>query len=336
MDVFMEKNDTKYLHAAARVHSLENKLISRNELMKVIEVGEAEDAFKFLSGKEMFRNRNVKDYEKAFEVDLGETYKLIENITDNSEITYIFRYPMDGHNLKVYVKSQMTEKSFEELYKETGTFTIDKMREELNSRRFEKVPQKLGEAALTAMDRLAKTRDSQAVDIIIDKAVLLVMREKAEKIGNPLLCRYVASRTDVVNIETAVRLMRMKKDAYQVRKMFAEGGSIDVSDIEESYSTGYEGIGKLIDKANMSRRMSVSVAALKRGEPLTVFEQNIDGCFKDLFAGAKIVPFGLEPVITFLYLKEREIKAVRLVLVSKIFGIPKEQIAERLRYIYAD
>ena len=68
----MTKNDTKYLHAAARVHSLENQMISRQELLKAIEAASPEEAFKVLSGKGMFRDFSMKEYEKALEQELKE------------------------------------------------------------------------------------------------------------------------------------------------------------------------------------------------------------------------------------------------------------------------
>lgn len=332
----MTKNDTKYLHAAARVHSLENQMISRQELLKAIEAASAQEAFKVLSGKGMFRDFSMKEYEKALEQELKDTYQLAEDITGKSQITCIFRYPADGHNLKVYAKSQVTEGDFEQLYKETGTFSPATMKQELTAKRFDKIPGKLGQAALYAMERLAKTRDPQIASIIIDNAVLELISEKAHEIGNPLLIEYAASKIDLINIETAIRLMRMKKEPYQVQKMLAAGGTLSPADISGEFSAGYEGMVRLTDRAGKKKRMEKSIAALKQGQPLSVFEENLDACFKDLFDRAKVIPFGLEPVIAFLYQKEQEIKAVRLVLAAKLFGLPKDRIAERVRYIYAD
>lgn len=332
----MTKNDTKYLHAAARVHSLENQMISHQELLKAIEAASAEEAFKVLSGKGMFRDFSMKEYEKALEQELKETYRLVEDITDHSQITCIFRYPADGHNLKVYVKSQIAEGRFEQLYKETGTFSPETMKQELAAKRFDKVPGKLGQAALYAMERLAKTRDPQIASIIIDNAVLELISEKAREIGNPLLTEYAASKIDLINIETAIRLMRMNKEPYEVQKMLAAGGNLSPADISGEFTAGYEGMARLTHRAGKKKRLEKSLAALKQGEPLSVFEENLDACFKDLFDRAKVIPFGLEPVITFLYQKEQEIRATRLVLAAKLFGLPKDRIAERVRYIYAD
>lgn len=332
----MIKDDAKYLHAAARVHALESRMISQQDFLKAIEAANVEDAFKILAGKEMFREFSVKNYETALQQDLKKTYEMVEGITGKSEITYIFRYPTDGHNLKVYAKGQLLEKSFENLYKYTGTFSPEKMEEEILAKRFDSMPEILGKAVLEAMHRLAITKDSQIADILIDKAVLSIMGRKAQEIGNPLLIEYVGVKIDLINIETAIRLMRMKKDAIQVKHIFAEGGTIEPENIKESFSSGYEGIVRLLDRAGKTQRLEQSISALKQGKPLTVFEQNLDACFKDLFDKAKVIPFGLEPVIVFLYLKEREIRAARMVLVSKSYNLPKEQIAERIRYMYAD
>lgn len=46
---------------------------------------------------------------------------------------------------------------------------------------------------------------------------------------------------------------------------------------------------------------------------------------------AKIVTKGLEPVLTYMYVKENEIKQIRTIMVGKLNNITKEVIRERLR-----
>ncbi|MEG0829279.1 MAG: V-type ATPase subunit [Anaerovoracaceae bacterium] len=332
----MENKDTQYLHAAARVSSLENQLITQQELVKAIEAPSAEEAYKGLSNKELFKGFALKEYEAAFEKNLKESYALIEKITNGLGLTNIFRYPSDGHNLKVLVKAKEAGGDFSYLFKHDGTVPLEVLQAELDNEKFDKLPRALGEAALQAMDQLAKTKDAQTVDLTVDKVVIKLMVEKAEEIGNPLLTQYVKAKVDLININTALRLIGMKKDAYEVRSIFCPGGTLSPRDIEENYSSGYEGINKLIDKAGHGKRLLASVNAIKQGETITAFEQNLDGCFKDLLSRSRIIPFGIEPIIGYLYLKDREIRATRMVLASKVFDIPKEQIGERLRYIYAE
>ena len=50
---------------------------------------------------------------------------------------------------------------------------------------------------------------------------------------------------------------------------------------------------------------------------------------------SRFVPFGIEPVLSYLVAKENEAQAIRIVMASKIAGIAPEKITERLRETYA-
>ena len=162
------------------------------------------------------------------------------------------------------------------------------------------------------------------------------MGKKAAEINCECLTDYVIARIDLTNIRSALRLLKMKKDNYTASKVFAEGGSFSIKELGEAYSMGYDGMKKLAERIPQSERMTEAVSLVKQGQSIEVFEQQADGCFRDFFEKARIVPFGIEPVLTYLYLKEQEIRACRLVLVSKLYELPKEEIAERVRYIYAN
>lgn len=332
----MHYKDTDYLHAAARVTYLENQLIKKDDLLKAIDAGSAKEAYRLLSGRQIFRERAMEDYEKAFEENLMETYLLVEEITGDLGLTHIFRYPIDGHNMKVMIKSKMASGDFSGLYKTGGTVAVSRMKQELDDASFEEVPEALGYAGLEAAEQLAKTRDSQIVDLTIDKAIIAMMGEKARSIDCQALTDYVLARVDLMNIKSALRLLRMKKDTYAAARVFARGGSFTVKELEEAYAMGYDGIRELVNRIPQSERLTEAIVQAKQGQSIGTFEQQEDGCFQDLFEKTKVIPFGIEPVITYLYLKEQEIRACRLVLTSKLFGISKDQIAERLRYIYAD
>lgn len=332
----MHYKDTDYLHAAARVTYLENQLITKEDLFKVIDADTARDAYRMLSSRELLRDHDMKDYEKAFEENLERHYELVEEITGELGLTFLFRYPIDGHNLKVMVKSKMAPGDFSGLYKVGGTIPVNILRQELDDAKFELVPYALGEAALEAAEQLAKTRDSQIVDLLIDKAVIRLMSEKAAEIECEALSEFVRAKIDLINIKSALRLLRIQKDTYSAGRVFAEGGSFTIKELESAYNMGYDGIRQLARRIPQADRVAEAITQIKQGSSIAVFEQQEDGCFKDLFEKTKIIPFGIEPVIAFLYRKDQEIRACRMVLASKLFGIAKEQIAERLRYIYAD
>ena len=64
-------------------------------------------------------------------------------------------------------------------------------------------------------------------------------------------------------------------------------------------------------------------------------EKISDNYLMELNKESKYVVFGPEPLFTYLVAKEREINAVRMIMVSKINNISSDKIRERLRETYA-
>lgn len=332
----MRNKDTDYLHAVARTAYLQSQLVSKGELMKAADAYSAGDAFRLLSGRQIFKDHSIDEYEHALESSLEEAYELVEEITDYSGITSVFRYHTDGHNFKVMVKNRAVDGDFSCLYKNGGTVEINVMKSEFDDKAFYHVPEVLGNAVLEAAEELARTGDSQKVDILIDNGVLALMGEKAAQLGFRCITDYVTAKIDLINFRTALRLMRMKKDTFEASKAFAEGGSFTKMELEEAYSTGFDGLTRLAEKIPQPGKVKEAITLIKQGASIGVFELQADRCFRNLFEEAGAVPFGMEPIVSYLYLKEREVRACRMVLASKLYKLSRDTIRERLGYIYAD
>ena len=91
-----------------------------------------------------------------------------------------------------------------------GNLPAERLKDEMESGRYELLNPLLGKAADEAGELLAKTCDPQMADIIVDRAVLEASLETAKKVGNPFLIRLCTAQTDIANIRSAVRLMRMR------------------------------------------------------------------------------------------------------------------------------
>ena len=60
----------------------------------------------------------------------------------------------------------------------------------------------------------------------------------------------------------------------------------------------------------------------------------IEEFIMDMMKDAKIIPFGVEPLLAYIYAKETEIKIIRIIMVGKLNNISAEVVRERLRDIY--
>ncbi len=65
-----------------------------------------------------------------------------------------------------------------------------------------------------------------------------------------------------------------------------------------------------------------------------LLEKLSDNYIMDLMKSGKLVTFGPERILSYIYAKETEIKIIRIIMVGKLNNITEEVIRERLRDIY--
>ena len=70
------------------------------------------------------------------------------------------------------------------------------------------------------------------------------------------------------------------------------------------------------------------------GGGLTRFGGLCDNAVTAYLAKARSVPFGEHPLIGYLYAREAELTAIRIILTGRLAGLSAETIRERLRESY--
>ena len=67
---------------------------------------------------------------------------------------------------------------------------------------------------------------------------------------------------------------------------------------------------------------------------LTEFERLCDNGVQDYLTQAKRIPFGEQPVISYLYAREAELTAIRILMAGRRAGLDRGTIEARLRESY--
>ena len=67
---------------------------------------------------------------------------------------------------------------------------------------------------------------------------------------------------------------------------------------------------------------------------LTAFERMCDDAVMHYLEGARLIPFGEQSVIGYLYARESEFTAIRTILSGRMAGLDSDTIRERLREAY--
>lgn len=325
-----------YLYASTRVRALEKNMLTSRDLEKMLDCISFEESYKVANDISLSSRLPADQYEAAINEMLLAQYALVDSLTESPEVFSLFRFKYDGHNLKVLVKSQALGTDPAPVMSALSLIPPEKLSVMFTAGKIEGLPQEMITAAFLARDTLAKTHDPQAVDTLLDHAVLLSMLEAANELAHPFLCKVVRCYVDLENLRTTVRLKRIGKDQAALQKVLVPGGDLDIARLTAAFSTeGLEAIREALFTTDYYNAIAPLLDDLSPKKPLTAFERGLDNYMIELLRSTRLVAFGLDPVIAYLLAKENEAKLVRIVLASRQAGVKREKISERLREAYA-
>lgn len=327
--------DTDYLFASARVGSADNHRMRSADFRKMVDAPGPEEAFKVLTDRPGFQGWALEDYDKALDHALEEAYRLVADISPEQHLIGLFRVKYDGHNLKTAIKARQRTASSDHIYSPLGTVSVQEIQDQLDGVG-SRLPRPLQEAAAKAQEALAKTGDPQQVDLLVDQGVLAQMLDTARAIGNPFITRQVTAQVDVANIRAAVRLQRMGGDASALGRVLIAGGDLAPETLRDAALQGMDSLLELVAGWTYGDALAPSFEGLRAGGTLSLFEKLCDNISVRLLGEVRLIPFGVEPLAVYLWAKESEMKAARIILASKLAGVAPEQITERLRETHGE
>ena len=102
--------DTDYAYASARIRAVENKLIDKSKLDRMIDSSNVQDAIKVLVeagyGTSTSDIQDIYAYESLIEEEMNKVYSLLEEISPSVEVFNFMRLQNDYHNAKVFLKAE--------------------------------------------------------------------------------------------------------------------------------------------------------------------------------------------------------------------------------------
>lgn len=325
------RKDTDYLAISARIRAMENRLLTRERLDRIIEARDDQEARKVLvecgypdvagAGLEQMlaqvREETVKDLSSAVPGEPG---------------LEIFKLKYDYHNAKTILKAQAMGVDAARLLLKGGRYDPDQMLASWQQEQLSGYGDVFRRAMEQAAAVLKETRDPQQADLLLDKAMYAEMAQMAKGSGSSFLQGYVRILVDAANLRTAVRVYRMEKEDDFLRRVLLEGGNVSASSIAAARG---EGIAEVFQTGALAQAAKLGAALVKPGSgALTVFEKACDDAVTSYVSASRRVPFGEQVVIGYLYAKEAELTAVRTIFAGRAAKLDGDTIRRRLRESY--
>ena len=174
------RKDTDYLSVSARIRAMENRLLTRERMDRMIDARDTSEAMKVLGECGYGEGASL---DAVLAQARADTFRDMEAAAPDHRLVEIFRLKYDYHNAKAILKAQAMGVPAERLLLPGGRYDGKELlegwqREDLRG---------CSEIFRKAMDRakaaLAESRDPQQADVILDRACYEEMARLARELG---------------------------------------------------------------------------------------------------------------------------------------------------------
>lgn len=322
-----------FIQSSVRIRHAEKKLLTKQQLQRLADAKNLEDAIKLLNetsySSELSKLDRPENYEQVLSEVLNKTYKEAMEISPDKSLVEILSCKYDYHNLKVLVKETILKEKFDSMYCMLDENEIEAFRE-LALKNDEGLSKDFKEC----LDFFETTKDPQDIDIFIDKKYFEKVLSLAEGFKLEMITEYFKAMIDFINLRTFIRCRKQNQVKETLEKVLIKGGDVETDKILDMFYEDIEILPIKLKAYKIGRVLSKIVEEYKNTNSLNSFEKSMDDYLVEIVRKAKSIHYGAEVIFSFLFAKELEIKNLRLILVGKVNGLSADFIKERLREVY--
>ena len=319
--------DSDFLYLSTLVKAMEEGLFTSEQYDRLLTAENETELGRILEEKGLVQIdvRDIAAVDRALNARMGKTLEELANRSPDPRIMDVFRMKYDYHNAKVLLKAEQAGVEGARLLSKGGRIAPDVFAERYIQGTTLDIPLVLQKAMKEAKDSLARTKDAQLSDVILDRAMYEEYFALAKELEDQFLVAYIRDMIDATNLRTAVRAGRMGLDASTVMGLLVPGGKTYTGKIAEAQSLETIYAGSVFEAAAAAGQNAIM------GGELTQFERLCDEALGKSLKQARLIAFGVAPVVAYLAALEAEAMSIRIILSGKTAGLTVEAIRERLR-----
>ena len=319
--------NNNYLFAVASVRAKENSLLKQSDIEQLVNSDSYKRAVDLLSEKG-YEISEQSDYSLVLDSELEKAWSFVSSSAPEAEALKAFIIKNDFQNLKAVLKAEVMNYNAENYFVKPCVIDPQKLYKAVSERKFEDLPDFIGECAKEAFDIIAKTENAQLCDALIDAATLKAIISFAQEGNDELLDEYANTFCLAADIKTAFRAIKTGKSKVFLNTAIAQNKFINKDDFINATIAGMEEFLEYLSSAGLNDyREELEKSA-------SAFEKYCDDKMLSIIKKAKMTSFGVSPLAAYYLAKETEIKCLRIILCAKQSFVSSDIIRERLRELY--
>lgn len=329
----------RYGYSVARLRAMENRLLDETLFQRLIECDGLDSAIKILGetvyAPWLMEMKSSEEFDSVLGSELSHVYGEVSRFAPDEELVQICRLPYDFHNVKVLVKSivlsrQGGERRFD-LLTPLGNVEIDSLVMAVESEEYRLLPYGLHSIIPRALSLWDQNRDMVEVECLLDSALFDSMSKLVKKLSMEDVELWFKRKTDGENIRTLIRLNRIGADAATASAYLHPGGFVSVDRMISVLSEPLESWGRLLSFTDAGSVFGAIQDSSDLDSILMIFDAVLDNYVSQTLKKAKYGCFEPSNFLRFLWMKEMEVKNLRIILVSLSNGSEKERVRRLMR-----
>lgn len=323
-----------YAYACARISALEKSLFGKDAIRRMAE-GSLEDALRQLSDAKYgnLQDALAEDTERMIESVRRQTAQTIQELSPDATLTDLFLLQTDAHNLKVLVKARMLGAA-DFAWLEGGLFTREQLVAMVADAKYDELPECMREALIRLEAKLKISQEPQLVSVYIDYGYHAHCLAVSATIKEPFAKQYFAALCDFNDVITFLRMRAMGAHKEDLKEALLPNAGIRREDMIEAYELSAESLTKAISSSVAKSALQDGLSRMLVSGNIAMLEKARDDYLLSLVNAHRHETMTIFPIVGYYLARDREAKAVRLILTVKRNGLDDAVIAERLRELY--
>ncbi|MFQ5899980.1 MAG: V-type ATP synthase subunit C [Thermodesulfobacteriota bacterium] len=332
----MFKDEARYAYPIGVVRSLEAGLLSMEQIETLLVSRDLDGVLKILGETEYSQylaNINNGDYETALLVGLKKLLQLLSRLSLDQSLTDLFLLKYDLLNLKIILKARLTgegKSRLQSLSSDLGKMPVERLKKAIFEESYSDLPPLLKGAALEAVSAFERDKDPQVIDIVLDRKFYPLLTVRTVESGTPFLKKYFEMVIDLININTLIRIKWRGDRPEVLQKALLDNGSLPKGHYSTLLDSPWDAIPPKFFVTPYEGIVEHGIAHLTNYNSFDKFESLRDSLLTAYLKRARLFTFGIEPLVAYFLIKEKEIETVRMIITAKLNNLPVEGIRERL------
>lgn len=344
--------NSQFGYAAARVRSLEPKLLDMTEVERMLGAKTVKEAYKILNDLDYAAHigdiENVEDFQQVIDAGLQDAKEVLEKIVPDPRILDILFLPYDFHNIKTILKGQLRNKSQEEIRQQLvslGRVPIEAMETFFYEKDhgFLPLPQnytdtiKMNIAHARAM--YEKNQDPRLVDLALDRNLYELLGQISNDTGNTFVKQFVQKCIDTTNIKGFLRIKLLKQEAYFTEnnlldEIFTPGGTLPPYKYKDAFDTDPNALGGAFKGTDYEDIIIKGLEAYEKFKSFLYLEKYVEEYLINFARSSRYSAVGPEAVVAYFFAKQNNARIIRMIMVGQLRGIPQDMLRDRLHKLY--